>query len=517
MLKNLMKGMIVGAAALTLAGTAHAADININLYGASAQHLFWNDMADDFLLSKGCTGVVQDQVDSRQGITKGTCGSDTVYIRYASKASFDGIFAVKGTGGDPDSCGSPYQRKMVNEATCPWDGVGGTNCSGLKCVDIVLGCSDVAGSSFTQESHGQLKGHKGGGYIDRSFSGIDDSGLDTYQPNVVPFGFFAHKTVTKTKCVGPEPKSPTPGAVKAVSTWGYQCYDFNDGYKCVNNLCVGGPNNGNACNDIRDCGVEDGKSADCIGYYQCVNSLCSGGVNVGVACTRANQCPDVTLADTKCERIPLDNVSRLQAVMIFSGQAPNWKFFGDWYPDLGTAACLRHAGSGTHASMDYAVMRSTSNDWGWPLLNTEASRLNPTTNTTDPAVYFNDGSSDEMTCINELPGAIGYADADQLEGSANFQNLFALKYNGVEPRRTKIRNGEYDFYSNQWLYGNPARTAYSAVKTSWVELMVAFAADPDNIPASKTRFWATQSEMRYNKSTDALYPGYFGETEAQLP
>ncbi len=487
MFKKAIQGALIGIAMLGMVGTAGADVININLYGASAQHLFWNDTADNFLSSKGCTNVVQDSYDSKQGISKGTLGADTIYIRYASKASYDGIMAVKGSGGDPDGCGSPFMRKMVDENSCTDWVLGGTACSALKCVEITLGASDVAGSSFTQESHGALKGPNGGAQTDRVFTGIDATGLDDYQPVVVPFGFFANNTVSKTRCLGPDPLEPDMNAHKAVSTWGYQCYDPS----------------------------ETGHSEDCIGYYKCIAGKCSGGINgpshTGGAldCSAAIDCPDVALGDTHCERIPLDNISRLQAVMIYDGQAWYWKDFGDWYADYPIVACLRHAGSGTHATLDWAVMRSSAKDWGWPLVTNQSAA--------DPTVWFNDGSSDEMACVNQLEGAIGYADADQLEGTSNYPNVHALKYQGVEPRRTKVRNGEYDFYSNQWLYGNPDRTAYSNIKTSWIEPLAAYASDPDHIPPTKAKFWATKGEMVYNKGNDRAYPGYVGASNPQLP
>jgi hypothetical protein len=476
-----MKGMLMGGALLALTlPPAHAAEININLYGASAQHLFWNDSADNFLASRGCTNRAQDEYDSKHGITRATCGTDTVYLRYSSKASYDGIYAVKGSA-NTDSCPTAFQRKMVDEDTCTDWVIGGTACTALKCVDVVLGASDVDGTSFTQKSSGQLKGPNGGGLVNRTFSGISTAGLDSYQPLVVPFGFFANNTVTKTKCLGPDPLEPTPAAHKAVSTWGYQCYD---------------PDN-------------DGHSADCIGYYKCVSGSCSGGVNLGSACTTATQCPDVTLENTNCKRIPLDNISRIMAVQIYSGQAYNWNDFGAWYPNQPIVACLRHAGSGTHATLDWAVMRSTAKSWGWPLVEAEKAA--------NPTVWFNDSSSDEMKCCNQLAGSICYADADQLEGTSNFPNVHALKYNGVEPRRTKIRNGEYDFYSNQWLFGNPARPAYSSIKTSWITPLINFSSNPVNIPSTKAKFWATDNEMVFNKDNDRVYPGYVGATIPQLP
>ncbi len=478
MFTKTMKTMMVGAAVLSMAGVAQAATVDINLYGASAQHLFWNDAADNFLTSMGCTGVAQDEYNSRHGITRGTCGSDTVYIRYSSKASFDGIYAVKGAV-NTDNCPSAFQRKVVNEATCSDWVLGGTACSGLKCMDITLGASDVDGASFVQESHGNLSGPAGGGWVDRVFppSGISTSGLTSYQPLVVPFGFFAHKSVTKTKCLGPDPTEPTPGAVKAVSTWGYQCYDDNN----------------------------DGKSEDCIGYYTCVSGRCSGGVRANQTCSRANECPDVTLADTRCERIPLDNISRLMATMIYSGQVYNWQDFGAWYSNVPVVACLRHAGSGTAAALDWTVMRSNRGDWGWPLVKSQKA--------SNPVVWFNDSSSELMNCVNSLSGAIGYADADQLEGTANYPNVVALKYQGVEPRRTKVRNGEYEFYTNQWLY---SRTLTNPLLT-WVRDLVAYASDPENVPSTKARFWATLDEMQFNRPTDDAYPGFVGANNPQTP
>jgi ABC-type phosphate transport system substrate-binding protein len=233
-----------------------------------------------------------------------------------------------------------------------------------------------------------------------------------------------------------------------------------------------------------------------------VGGTCSGGVNSGANCTSASQCPDVTLAQTQCKRIPLDNISRIMAVNIFSGQAWYWTDFGAWYNADPIVACLRHAGSGTHATLDWAVMRSGAKDWGWPLVTTE--------NAADPTVWFNDGSSDEMKCINTLIGAIGYADADQLEGTDNYPNVHALKYNGVEPRRTKVRNGEYDFYSNQWLY-------FNRTPTQLEEALISYASNPANIPSTKAKFWATADEMVFNKGDDRVYPGFVGASNPQTP
>ena len=56
MIRQVIKGITVGAALLGIvAGTASAADYAINIYGASAQHKFWLNLAPDYLADKGCT------------------------------------------------------------------------------------------------------------------------------------------------------------------------------------------------------------------------------------------------------------------------------------------------------------------------------------------------------------------------------------------------------------------------------------------------------------------------------
>ncbi|MCU0588418.1 MAG: substrate-binding domain-containing protein [Syntrophobacteraceae bacterium] len=422
-MKNLLKSTLVGFSVLALAGTA-SAQININLYGASAQHLFWNDAADDFLINKGCTNVGRAQFDTKNGITRGTCGGQQVYIRYSSKASFDGILALKGDdsmAGSAEKCVStslgfpgsglaPYYRMMVDESSCTaW--TGGTSCSRLKCQRITLGASDVAGESFVQSSSGQLKGPLGGGAVSRSFSGIDTTGLEAYNPLVVPFGFFVNKSVKK-----------------------------------------------------------DG--------------------------------------------LELDNISRMQAVQIFSGQAFFWTDFGTNFsvtgnPSANIVGCYRHAGSGTHATMDFAVMKG--NGWGASLPQNQVVG--------GPTVYFNDGSSDMMNCINGSGtwnglGAIGYADADQ--ALALPANTKALKYNGEAGSRVNVRNGLYDFWSVQWLYEDPAAPGYSNTHPLVTELM-AYASVPANVPSTKAAYWAAKDEMNFLKGTDQEYPAFTGCQDCQNP
>lgn len=455
------KAMMVAAGAALLAtvgitGTADAATREMNIYGASAQYLFWNDLADNFLSSKGCSNIRQAATtDGKHGITMGnncsSYGGDNVWIRYSSKASYDGIFAVQGNvydasgtliswaNPDPDGCGNNHMRRMADETTISGSTVGGT-----KCVRVVIGASDVAGESLTQQSHGQLKGPNGGGWTDRVFTGVWTNGtwpgnnqkhqLEYKRPVVVPFGFFVNKAVTVSRCAS-------------------------------------GPYQGEMCTTATaatDCGS-------------------------GVSCTAAT----------------LDNITREMAVNIFGGQSWFWSDFGAAFPSSDIIACMRHAGSGTHATLDYAVVNG--NGWGYTLSRNESSG--------GPTVWFNDGSTDEMKCVNQLSGAIGYADADQ--SLTSYPNTSAVKYQGASGTRVNIRNGIYDFWANQWLYypglEAPVVEPNYATTHPVFEDMAAYASDPANIPSTKARFWATADEMAYGKGDDKSYPLYQGAENPQTP
>jgi hypothetical protein len=448
-MKKSVKTLAMSASLLALAGAAHAATYDINLYGASAQYTYWSAVAKPFLEAapRSCTVSTTASNGSNQYIAIGTnCngGTDTIRFRVASKASYDGILAVSSNSTHPNAdlaqcgAGNPGQRKMADEAQ-----ITGTTLNGLKCVDVNIGASDVAGSTFTQSSHGNLLGPRDGGNIDRVFNKIPTTGLTPYQPIVVPFGFFVNSAVKVSKCVG-------------------------------------GSHDGNLCTSTADCG--------------------------GSACT-----PRV-----------LDNITKEMAVSIFNGSIAAWTDFGPAYsvdgdPSNSLIACLRHAGSGTAASLDYAVMRGTG-----------ASVIDDANNA-NGIVFFNDGSSDEIKCVNgnstidygfgvnatgALVGAIGYADADQAVGvSGTSQNVTPVKYNGSFGRNNTIKNGMYDFFSNQWLYENPAKTPASGGSDNGAthNLIIAlknYASNPANLASvgSKGLYWAAGSEMLFNKTADNTYP-----------
>ena len=241
---------------------------------------------------------------------------------------------------------------------------------------------------------------------------------------------------------------------------------------------------------------------------------CTAGL-IGNYCTASSQCNTAPSAtDGVCgAAATITTISREEASLIFSGYVADWSDLGAYFTAQPVVACLRHAGSGTHAALDLTVMNS---NWGANMATAEQAG--------SPTIWFNQGSGDEIKCINgnttatptgSLIGAIGYADGDQALNVANTsQNVKQLKYNGFYPTRTAIRNGLYDFYSNAWLYTNSAN---GAVANALANDLVAYAQDPANVPSSKANYWAAQGEMKFNRGGETSYPAFVGASNPMLP
>lgn len=173
--------------------------------------------------------------------------------------------------------------------------------------------------------------------------------------------------------------------------------------------------------------------------------------------------------------LSVDNITRQQALLLMSGSIAKWNMFGDNYPDKRVVLCMRHAGSGTHATLDMAVMRTDKSLATYE----DASAFDALAPT--PNVYFHTGSGGVMDCVN-LNGnnanglAIGYADSDALTSAvtdagvetktkANVKRmLFAGAGEGITAAnktafgysaiKKEIAWGMYEFWSAQWMYFN---------------------------------------------------------------
>lgn len=423
MFKKILKGIVVGGAALTIAASAaQAGTINMNLYGASAQYKFWNASAPAFLKYLGCADAdlySADDAGKKKGIH--VCAGDTAYpevksnqtgsgitgnantivFRYTSKNSGNGILSVQGyddpAAATPECSTQGYrdQATITGTSFAHYPSVGTSVAT--ACQEVNIGASDVSAATFAQESHGQKLGPLGGGYKDAYFFGgtaalpdPEENGYTAYRPVVVPFGFYAK------------------------------------------------------------------------------------------------------------DDVPYTNLSRLMAVSLFTGQVTNWNEFGT-STSLPVVLCLRHAGSGTHATLDAAVIRGVT-----AIMYNE--QLPGSTNVTDgtyPVTYFNEESGDMINCVKGQSGAVGYADADTCTGTCLTSNgIIAPTFQGVVANRNTIKNGQYDFWSAQWLYARTSDTTLSGLTAK----LETFGSDPDNLPPSKATYWASQNEMKWWKSTDFAYP-----------
>jgi hypothetical protein len=402
------------------------------------------------------------------------------YFRIASKASYDGICALENNyNGTNPNCTSdpagPNFRQMIDPTTVSTWGacaptIGAWSTSGLLAsVPVTVGASDVQGESFLQQSHGLLLGPLGSTQTDRVFSGMPTTaGLNTpytlaeCQPLIVPFAFYVNTSVQE--CI--DTQYVSPGGVNLAPD----------------------PSNPPA-NPLNWHANHWAPWASCVG--------------------------DPT--GVRYKKVQFRNMPRIKAVLIFSGQIYNWTDLGsNFVPNLPVAVCMRHAGSGTHATLDLAVMNKK---WGGTLAQISCNNGRPAdpmclSGGTPPTIFFNNGSKDEINCINGSGawsgnGAVGYSDADYLAINPAYDafvttgaHTIQMTYNGETANRHNIRMGEYDFWTNENMYFR--------VLTPWLSNLCTFASTPANIPASEAEYWTSQCEMNYTKVHDTDYPAYSG-------
>ena len=394
MIKKFIKATIVGASLFAMVGNA-GADTNINIYGASAQYKFWNSAAGPFLKDTtqgpGCTASfsaegADDTNQEDHGITKGTgcvSGDATWYIRYSSKASFDGIRSMQGIEGSdtPTACTNKRQREMADETQTDW----GTGLvSGLTCKTVTVGASDVEANAIAgMYSYGHRTYDQTTDEVEKDMtsSTIYDTGLDNYRPIIVPFAFFAETNV------------------------------------------------------------------------------------------------------------PYTNMTKLMAAHLFSGAVKKWSSFGataGTYDNV--TLCMRHAGSGTHATLNAVVLDGVN------ILEEEVYGGTGSYN-----VFFNEESTDLMNCLAAYPGSVGYADADK-NASNKWPTVGLMTYQGVSASKANITNGMYPFWAAQWLY------VTSKTTDDPVDKLAVYASKGDNMPSSRDPYWAAADEMKVNKSNSFSFP-----------
>ena len=447
MKRTINKSLLAGTALLALSGTAMAAQTDINIYGASAEFNFWKTAAQGFMTSASgfnCTSTIPADgapaldAGSAHGILKGSgcTGAPTtdVVLRFSSKASYDGILAALAKN-DPNadlSCGtSDAQLNQRKMAVLPTDA--SHLVASTACTPVNVGASDVPGDSFVQTSNGALNGPAGGTVTNRSFVQADGVtlGIDTTALNATML----------------QPVKVPFGFFVNTGVTAKTCTAGRVGDFCSTNL---------------DCNTK------------------AAGVSVTGTCGTA---------------ATITNMTREMASLLFSGQVKNWSTFGPAFTAQPVVLCLRHAGSGTAATLDLAVMNN--GQWGSPVVTDEVA----TASLYSPQTWFNDGSGGEKVCITGAAGAVGFLDADSSVGAST---AGPLKYNGLYPSAYGIKNGAYDFWADQSVY---FPTTISANENTAARKLLSYLnSDAGLTAANYFHFWAASSTMGVTKDFEIAYP-----------
>ena len=461
-------------------GTASAAILtrDINMCGASAQADFWVVAGTAVVQDTyGCTSVGKDWYgDQGNLIIRGTgCAiddathDDTIYVRYLASNSDGGC--------------TNYNCKNLDYSNtdCDFDASG--SCSGTVSLPCQMGCADVPCNTLCAPfTRGWETGYSG--YIDAGGNGSGASNFNasciqaapdyTFTGIVVPFGFIVNNAVTHHVCDYQNVETALESRPEEAH-WAY----YKDGWECDPNE-AGGP-------------------LSCRGDFKCVDGICQDG-NQGTAnqktCSEAYECKYTDVVPT-CVEKPLDNVSRLMVLHIFSNAVDNWNDFGPSFPDLTIVKCMRHAGSGTHQTMLDTVARG----------DVIISRISGPANN---IWHYKSSSTLTTDCVDRFPGGIGYVDADKIMyrsglGSGDSLGVHQLKYQGVAPSRYDVAWGKYNYWAAQTCFAdNCADNADGdlAILTAIQNQ----ASQPqyltfDNFGQS-SYFWATDGDMKVYKTNN---------------
>nr|WP_319395365.1 hypothetical protein [uncultured Desulfobacter sp.] len=452
MFKKILKGLAIGGTVLAMGATAQAADtININIYGASAQYKFWTAEAPEFLKNKlGCsTSDIYSAKSKANKYVRDGVEYDISRDAGVSVCAGGAIAGTSITGGSGSSVfnGDTVVVRYTSKAS--YDGI-----------------RAVMGQATDPDTDGCYA--EAGAYGYRLQANLDGAGLVAY--------------------------GGTPGALDTLS-----CQDVTIGASDVAAKTF----------NQTTSGMKYGNSTDAtnVAYSNSVvyGTNLDDPEEKGFTASRPIVVPFAFFAGTG---VPYTNMTREMAVSLFSGNVAEWGMFdGSYDPnDESTyntvVLCMRHAGSGTLATLDAAVMRG---DQG--LAQTEKTYDDDDVMWgVSPAVYFNDGSSQLIECIQQAHAdgyaAVGYADADKCgtDGTSK-TNVFRMTWQGEDGYAAKIKYGVYDFWSAQWMYYNETGDTLTAVNH-----LINFASDAANMLPSKATFWAAQGDMQVSKGTDYTYP-----------
>jgi hypothetical protein len=485
MKKQILTFVAAAAIALSGAGAALAACnisplsndstcVDFNMWGASAENNFFNAVADQWLKAPqangglGCATATAPALykDSKQGVSIGThClgGATTVVFRYGNKASWDGIIAV--TGGNynaytteaADACvastGKNY-RTIINEAS----------------------------------ALGACTGNPGLGNV--CYQSANCQPVNVGAADVAANELVQQSTGSKL--------GPLGGAY------------ITRNFAATNGVATSGSN---VTWPVSNSTVGDKVLVVPFSFWvnnSVTASTCSGGSSDGSPCAVAGDCPSGS-----CVSGQIENITHEQAVSIFSGTVDNWADFGVGYVAQPMDVCFRHAGSGSHATLDWTVMHGGTSSLQ-SIAHLQGATGGPGNNTAGN-LWFNDGTTDALNCANRSSsiGSITYTDSDAVSVSQTlfgltFPNLHEVKYQGLYGRHHALTGGQYDFYTTQHLYITSNSAPTGSTQLAIYNDLLLYLQDTTHLPASEAGFWALPTEMGFDKDNMRVYPGDTG-------
>jgi len=452
-MKKLSMALAIGALVLSVAGASFAADLEVNIYGASAQGDFWGALAPVYLNAAGganCTGgaavcaTFTPTDNAPAGVyyhgakyiaceAQGPCtvgpvaAADKFRIRVTAYDSDDGVLSVLGHANPsavdvmqcPTAVGLNY-RTMLKD-------VSAAACGNLACYPVTLGASDVNGSTIIQSTEGQLDGPAGPASVTQG-KALVNPGCTAGAVIPIDLGDF----------------SATPPTVKT----------------CGTGILV----------DHHPFIVPFAFFANKQAFVGDVGNL-----------LQAN----------------LTNITKTMVQEIFSGAVTDWHTYFPAIPAGSTiTTCMRVAGSGTMATFQAAVM--DSNKTGPALPNLDNSILGNN-------AWFNNTSGDMVNCIATVPGSIGFVDPDKALAGNEYG---PITYNGVAATAANIKNGTYDsFWTLEHLFEPVAK--YVGYPPAAVITSLTGYCD-NNIPPAKAATWTLSNGMTFHKTGDFVTPPQLG-------
>ncbi len=458
MIKKILKGISISSAALMItAGAANADVVNVNIYGASAQYTFWTNAAADFLQSTAVGCGASDVYTLEDEIQSRDVGA-AVCAGNTAVALKSG--SLSGTGAaalDNDTVIIRYTSKAS------YDGIRAVSEAQVEAWD---GDSCHASTGNWGE---RLQANLGNATVSGQVLSLEDEAASLSCQDVqIGASDVASETFAQT----------SSGQIE-------------------------GPLGG-------------GSFSSTVIYPQDLPSMQTAD---GFLNKRPVVVPFGFFANDDTTPVPIDDMTRLQAVSILSGQITDWDEVAGT-TGMRVVLCHRHAGSGTVATLNAAVFRG---DGALPTSEVNAGDADflALIGSPSPEIYFNEGSSDLMRCVGQTAGAIGYADYDKClpgtlvdtddDGIADTDSCVAkgygpikrVLYNGAEGTKSNVQNGVTDFWSAQWLYYKDSESGNTLAA---IEALGDFASLETNLPSKKAPYWSSQAAMNYEKSTDFALP-----------